>query len=54
MAVQRATASYQGRRLDVTGCQLMRPEEGHIREAWGDYSGQDAPDAFWGTEWRPR
>ena len=54
MAVQRANSQLQGRRLDVTGCQLMRPEEGRIREAWGHYSGQDALDAFWGTEWRSR
>ena len=30
VAVQRATADYQGRSLDITGCQLMRLENGRI------------------------
>jgi uncharacterized protein len=49
VAVQRATAAYQGRQLDVTGCQLMRLEEGRIAEVWGHYSDQYALDAFFGT-----
>jgi hypothetical protein len=47
VAVQHATASYQGRRLDITGCQLMRLEHGRIAEVRGHYSDQDALDAFW-------
>ena len=47
VAVQHATASYQGRRLDITGCQLMRLEYGRIAEVLGHYSDQDALDAFW-------
>lgn len=50
VAVQRATATHQGRRLDVTGCQLMRLEEGRIAEVQGHYSDQYALDAFWGAE----
>ena len=50
VAVQHATAAYQGRRLDVTGCQLMRLEEGRIAEVRGHYSDQHALDAFWETE----
>ena len=49
VAVQRATADYQGRHLDVTGCQLMRLEGGRIAEVWGHYSDQYALDAFFGT-----
>ncbi len=49
VAVQRATAAYQGRHLDVTGCQLMRMKEGLIAEVQGHYSDQDALDAFWQT-----
>jgi hypothetical protein len=49
VAVQHATASYQGRRLDVTGCQLMRLEQGRIAEVRGHYSDQEALDAFWVT-----
>jgi hypothetical protein len=47
VAVQHATASYQGRRLDITGCQLMRLKEGRISEVQGHYSDQYALDAFW-------
>ena len=50
VAVQHATAAYQGRHLDVTGCQLMRLDEGRITEVRGHYSDQYALDAFWGTE----
>jgi ketosteroid isomerase-like protein len=49
VAVQRATAAYQGRHLDVTGCQLMRLEGGRVAEVRGHYSDQYALDAFWGT-----
>ena len=50
VAVQHATAAYQGRQLDITGCQLMRVEEGRITEVRGHYSDQYALDAFWKTE----
>ncbi len=49
VAVQHATASYQGRCLDITACQLMRLEHGRITEVRGHYSDQDALDAFWMT-----
>jgi uncharacterized protein len=49
VAVQHATASYQERRLDITGCQLMRLEDGRITEVRGHYPDQDAMDAFWVT-----
>ncbi len=47
VAVQHATASCGGRRLDITGCQLMRLEQGRILEVRGHYSDQEALDAFW-------
>lgn len=47
VAVQHATASYQGRELDITGCQLMRVVDGRIAEVHGHYSDQAALDAFW-------
>ena len=47
--MQHATASYRGRRLDITGCQLMRLEQGRIVEVRGHYSDQEALDAFWVT-----
>ena len=50
VAVQHATAAYQGRHLDITGCQLMRVEEGRIAEVRGHYSDQHGLDAFWKTE----
>ena len=50
VAVQRATAAFQGRSLDITGCQLMRLENGRIAEVRGHYSDQYALDAFWGTQ----
>jgi hypothetical protein len=49
VAVQRATAAHQGRHLDITGCQLMKLEEGRIAEVWGHYSDQYALDSFWVT-----
>jgi len=47
VAIQRATASYQGRTLDITGCQLMRVRDGVIQGVRGHYSEQTALDAFW-------
>jgi uncharacterized protein len=47
VAVQHATAQYDGRNLDVTACQLMRVERGRIIEVRGHYSSQHALDAFW-------
>jgi len=47
VAVQHATADHDGRRLDVTGCQLIRMEGGRIAEVHGHYSDQYAFDAFW-------
>lgn len=50
VAVQHATAEHGGRRLDVTGCQLIRMEDGRIAEVRGHYSDQYAFDAFWQSE----
>ena len=50
VAIQHATADHQGRRLDVTGCQLIRMEDGRIAEVRGHYSDQYAFDAFWQPE----
>lgn len=50
VVVQRATAAYQGRNLDVTSCQLMRVVDGYITEVRGHYSDQYALDAFWKSE----
>jgi uncharacterized protein len=50
VAVQHATASSRGQRLDITGCQLMRLEQGRIVEVRGHYSDEEALDAFWVTE----
>ncbi len=47
VAVQHATAEHDGRRLDVTGCQLIRMEGGLIAEVQGHYSDQYAFDSFW-------
>ena len=47
VAIQHATAEHNGRRLDVTGCQLIRMEGGRIAEVTGHYSDQYAFDAFW-------
>ena len=47
VAVQHATAEHEGRTLDVTGCQLMRIEDGRIIEVRGHYSDQQALDDFW-------
>jgi ketosteroid isomerase-like protein len=47
VAIQHATAEHNGRRLDVTGCQLIRMEGGRIADVQGHYSDQYAFDAFW-------
>ena len=47
VAVQRATASRDGRTLDVTGCQLMHISNGVIHDVRGHYSDQTALDTFW-------
>jgi len=47
VAVQHATAEHHGKRLDVTGVQLMRVEGGKIVEVRGHYSDQYAFDQFW-------
>ena len=47
VAVQHATADYEGRRLDVTACQLIRVVGGRIVEVRGHYSDMEAMDAFW-------
>lgn len=48
VAIQHATADHGGRRLDVTGCQLMTLAEGRVVQVRGHYSDQEALDAFWG------
>jgi uncharacterized protein len=50
VAIQHATAEHNGRRLDVTGCQLIRMRNGLIAEVQGHYSDQYAFDAFWRAE----
>jgi uncharacterized protein len=52
VAVQHATAQHDGRRLDVTGCQLIRMNDGLIAEVQGHYSDQYAFDSFWRAEAR--
>ncbi|HEY5221426.1 MAG TPA: nuclear transport factor 2 family protein [Microbacteriaceae bacterium] len=47
VAVQHATASLAGRVLDITGCQLIRVENGVMVDVRGHYSDQAALDAFW-------
>jgi len=47
VAVQHATASYRGKDLDVTACQLITVRDGLIQEVRGHYSDQEALDAFW-------
>ena len=49
VAMQHVTASSRGRCLDITGCQLMRLEQGRIVEVRGHYSDEKALDAFWVT-----
>jgi ketosteroid isomerase-like protein len=47
VALQHATASYRGKSLDITACQLMTIRDGLIHEVRGHYSDQEALDAFW-------
>lgn len=47
VAVQHATAALGRRRLDVTGCQVIRFAGGRITEVLGHYSDQEALDGFW-------
>ncbi|HEY7856946.1 MAG TPA: nuclear transport factor 2 family protein [Candidatus Nanopelagicales bacterium] len=47
VAVQHASGDHQGRRLDITGCQLITIVDGLISEVRGHYSDQAALDAFW-------
>ena len=47
VAVQHAMASYRGKVLDITTCQLITVRSGLIQEVHGHYSDQDALDAFW-------
>jgi uncharacterized protein (TIGR02246 family) len=47
VAVQHATAERDGKRLDITACQLMRIENGKIALVWSHYSDQQALDGFW-------
>ena len=47
VAVQHATAAHAGKILDLTGCQLMRVEDGKITEVRGHYSDQYGLDDFW-------
>jgi ketosteroid isomerase-like protein len=47
VAVQHATAAYDGKSLDITACQLITVRDGLIREVRGHYSDQKALDAFW-------
>jgi ketosteroid isomerase-like protein len=47
VAVQHATAEHGGKRLDITGCQLMTIKDGRITSVRGHYSDQYALDEFW-------
>jgi ketosteroid isomerase-like protein len=47
VAVQHATASYRGKSLDITACQLITVRGGLIHEVRGHYSDQEALDTFW-------
>jgi ketosteroid isomerase-like protein len=47
VAVQHATAEHGGKRLDMTGCQLMRIKDGKIAHVRGHYSDQHTFDDFW-------
>ena len=46
VALQRATAERNGKRLDTTACQLFRIEDGRIVEVRGHYADQYALDEF--------
>jgi len=49
VAIQRTTGDFKGRTLDVTSCQLVRMENGLIREVSGLYSADSLAtvEAFW-------
>ena len=47
VAVQHATGERDGRRLDITACQLITIEDGRIARIRGHYSDQYALDEFW-------
>jgi ketosteroid isomerase-like protein len=47
VAIQHAVGDHDGKRLDITACQLIRVEDGLIVEVRGHYSDQQALDAFW-------
>lgn len=47
VAIQHATASFAGRGLDITACQMMRLAGGKIVEVRSHYSDQRALDSFW-------
>jgi uncharacterized protein len=53
VAVAHATAEYAGRQLDQSVCQLMRVEDGTIREIRGHYADVAQLDAFCGTAAAP-
>jgi len=46
-AYQHATGERAGRRLDVTGCQVMSFRDGRIADVCGHYSDQYQLDEFW-------
>ena len=48
VAVGKGIAEYEGRRLDVSVCQLMRVQDGKIVEVRGHYSDPTQLDAFFG------
>jgi ketosteroid isomerase-like protein len=50
VAVVHATAQRGDHRLDQTVCQLMRVEDGKIREIRGHYADTTALDAFWNPD----
>lgn len=49
VSIGSGTAEHAGRRLNVTVCQLMRVQDGKIREVRGHYWDPAALDAFLGT-----
>jgi ketosteroid isomerase-like protein len=46
-AFQHATATRGQKHLDITVCQMMRLQDGKIKEVRGYYSDQYALDEFW-------
>jgi ketosteroid isomerase-like protein len=49
VAIVRAAAEYEGRRLDLSVCQFMRVHDGKIAEVRGHYSDEAQLNAFWGA-----